>query len=138
MPDSQSKEFSLRLPKAAQTQGIKAIVADDDEVVREIVAAPLRKWGLETARDGNEALQAFRRETSPVLAIFDWVMPGLDGLELCCRLRAEEKLTYILLFTARGGKQNVRHGLQAGPMITWSNRSIRRNSLCASVSGFAF
>jgi hypothetical protein len=43
--DSQIKNFPLRLPEAAKTQGIKAIVADDDEVVREIVAAPLRKWG---------------------------------------------------------------------------------------------
>jgi DNA-binding response OmpR family regulator len=67
-----------------------------------------------SARDGNEALQAFRREASPVLAIFDWVMPGLDGLELCRRVRKEAKLAYILLLTARGGTQNIRQALQAG------------------------
>jgi DNA-binding response OmpR family regulator len=116
LPDAAAEELSLRIPDAAQIHGIKAEVADDDEVMREVVCAPLRKWGINiiTAGGGSEAMAILQNETGPVLAILDWVMPGMSGLDVCRRIRESGKLAYILLLTARSGKQNIAEGLKAG------------------------
>jgi DNA-binding response OmpR family regulator len=110
------EDLSLRLPEVAQTHRIEALVADDDDVVREIVCAPLRRWGLRvhTARNGEEAWQVLQKETGPALAVLDWVMPGINGLDLCRHICAAAKHVYILLLTARSGKQDIMDGLQAG------------------------
>ena len=81
-----------------------------------LFCAPLRKWGINviTARDGNEAMAVLHKETGPMLAILDWVMPGISGLDVCRHLRESGKLAYILLLTARSGKQDIREGLKAG------------------------
>jgi phosphoserine phosphatase RsbU/P len=94
----------------------KVIVAEDDDISREVVCTLLRNWGFEVivTRDGREALEALRAEGGPVLAVLDWMMPGLDGLEICRRVRETEQLVYILLLTARGGKEHIVEGLQAG------------------------
>jgi DNA-binding response OmpR family regulator len=55
-----------------------------------------------------------RGRDAPSLAVLDWMMPGLDGLEICRRVRETKKLVYIILLTARGGKENVIEGLRAG------------------------
>ena len=55
-----------------------------------------------------------RAQTEPVLAVLDWMMPGMDGVEICRRLRAVDKLAYILLLTARSGKEQIVEGLSAG------------------------
>jgi sigma-B regulation protein RsbU (phosphoserine phosphatase) len=94
----------------------KVVVAEDDDISREVVCTLLRNWGFEVivTRDGREAMEALRAETGPVLAVLDWMMPGLDGLEICRRVRETEQLVYILLLTARGGKEHIVEGLQAG------------------------
>ncbi len=69
-----------------------------------------------TCVDGDEAWEALSQEDHPELAILDWMMPGVDGLELCRRLRASShpETPYVLLLTVRGGKEDMVLGLQAG------------------------
>lgn len=78
----------------------------------------LTKWGYEAVitRDGNEAWELMQSEDSPRMAILDWMMPGMDGLELCRRIRAaaDEAYTYILLLTARTDRRDLVEGMDAG------------------------
>jgi DNA-binding response OmpR family regulator len=94
----------------------RVVVAEADDISREIVCSLLRKWGFSivVTRDGREAMEALRAETGPVLAVLDWMMPGLDGTEVCRRVRETGRLVYILLLTARSAKEQVVEGLQAG------------------------
>ncbi len=94
----------------------KVVVAEDDAVSREILASTLGKWGYQVivAADGREAMEALRAQNEPVLAILDWMMPGMEGPEICRRLREISKSVYILLLTARAGKERLVEGLRAG------------------------
>lgn len=96
---------------------MKMLVAEDDATSRVILAHVLHQLGhevLETA-DGEEAWAAFQREHVPLL-ISDWMMPGLDGLELVRRIRAagRPRYTYVILLTVLGGKRNYLEAMQAG------------------------
>ncbi|MDQ6911336.1 MAG: response regulator [Verrucomicrobiota bacterium] len=95
---------------------MKVIVADDDPISREILSTLLTKWGYQTliTRDGREAMEALRAQTSPAIALLDWMMPGIDGIEVCQRVREAGKPVYILLLTSRSGKEQVVEGLNAG------------------------
>lgn len=92
--------------------------ADDDRVSRRRLEASLQKWGHEVllAGDGEEARAALEAAGAPELAIHDWEMPGMDGLEVCrrARARAGERPLYIILLTARSGRGDVVAGLAAG------------------------
>lgn len=96
--------------------GRKVVIAEDDPVSREILVSLLSKWGYQliVATDGREAMEALRAQTEPVLAILDWMMPGMEGIEICRRLREISKSVYILLLTARSGKERIVEGLRAG------------------------
>ena len=74
---------------------MKVLVADDDALIRRLLMALLNKLGhqVEVAENGQAAWKALDTETPPALAILDWVMPGLDGVEVCRRLRARRGLT---------------------------------------------
>lgn len=67
-------------------------------------------------RDGAEAWEVLQQSNPPELLILDWMMPGIDGIELCRRIRArnQDSYQYILLVTAKGAKQEVINGLEAG------------------------
>lgn len=95
---------------------IKVVVAEDDPISREVICTQLRTWGFEVlvTRDGREAMEMLRAQTQPVLAVLDWMMPSMDGLEVCRRMRESERLVYILLLTARSAKEQMVEGLQAG------------------------
>jgi len=97
--------------------GLKVLVADDDAASRAVLRAALRKLGHECveAADGKEAWEAYRRE-APALVLADWMMPGLDGLELCRMIRAEPRARYpyIILVTVLGGKGSYLRGMDAG------------------------
>ena len=95
---------------------IPIIIADDDPVSREVISTAVSKWGFRTVltRNGHKAMAAIRAEQSPVLAILDWMMPGMDGLQVCRRVREADKLAHIILLTARGGKENMVEGFRAG------------------------
>jgi DNA-binding response OmpR family regulator len=78
----------------------------------------LGQWGYDVieTNDGNEAWQALQQENVPQLVILDWMMPGIDGVDICRNVRASPKLQsiYVILLTARGGQKNIIEGLQAG------------------------
>jgi CheY-like chemotaxis protein len=67
------------------------------------------------------------RRDAPLLAILDWSMPEMDGLEICRRLREAEKMVYIILLTARGSKETSSKGCARVPTIIWSSRSTPTN-----------
>jgi sigma-B regulation protein RsbU (phosphoserine phosphatase) len=97
---------------------MRILIADDDDVSRLALKAMLTKRGHEVVptSDGNEAWQAFQVDDPPKLAILDWLMPGIDGVELCRRLRAlaNFKAVYLILLTSRGSKEHILEGLRAG------------------------
>jgi DNA-binding response OmpR family regulator len=78
----------------------------------------LTKWGYQAvvARDGLEAWQILQSPDAPQLAILDWMMPGIDGVEVCRRVRmaAREPYIYLLLLTARTDSQDLVEGMDAG------------------------
>jgi DNA-binding response OmpR family regulator len=97
---------------------MRVLIADDDATSRHLIQTVLGGWGFElaVAVDGGEALHILEGTSPPEMAILDWMMPGIDGLEVCRRMRAArpDAATYIILVTARGGLENVVQGLEAG------------------------
>lgn len=96
----------------------RVFVAEDDPVSRRVVVALLQKWGyqVKAATDGTEAWQELQSSDAPRLVLLDWMMPGLEGVEICRRIRAEttRPYAYIVLITALGQKQNQLTALEAG------------------------
>ena len=94
------------------------LVAEDDPVSRRVLEAFLVKWGFHvvTAMDGLDALRILESAAAPPLAILDWMMPGLEGPQVCQRVRAhpERPYVYILLLSARSQKDDLLHGLESG------------------------
>jgi CheY-like chemotaxis protein len=92
------------------------LLADDDAGYRLLVKSALVKWGYHpvVASDGTMAWNLLQKPDAPQLAILDWMMPGLNGLELCRRLRAQQKPIYIILLTANKEKIDIIQGLQTG------------------------
>jgi DNA-binding response OmpR family regulator len=93
------------------------LVAEDDEDILVLVTTRLRLDGFNVleARDGEQAL-ALLRERRPLVAVLDIGLPGLDGLEVLQRIRADEELrgTPVLLLTAKAQETDVRRGFDAG------------------------
>jgi diguanylate cyclase (GGDEF)-like protein len=97
---------------------VKVLVADDSIVSRHLLNATLTKWGYEVvlASDGDQAWEILQQPGAPNLAIFDWMMPGMTGLDICrkVRQRAMQPYTYILLLTSKGLKEDLIQGMEAG------------------------
>lgn len=97
---------------------MRVLIAEDDSVSRRLLEATLDKWGYEVivTTDGLEALEVLRQPDAPSLAILDWMMPGMDGAEVCLKARetVADRLLYIILLTAKGRKEDVVEGLTAG------------------------
>lgn len=96
---------------------MRALIADDDRAAAMIVGRGLTAWGFDVgvAHDGNTAWELLR-DHAPSLAVIDWEMPGLDGPELCRRIRSTPALAhlYVILLTARSSRSDVVSGLEAG------------------------
>lgn len=96
---------------------MRILVVDDDDIALEMLATVLSGDGheVEVAHDGAEALEIIRRDKIRMV-VSDWLMPGMDGIELCRRIRAESLTgyTYIILLTSRGEKEDIVVGLSAG------------------------
>lgn len=97
---------------------MKILVAEDDRVSRHILTTSLTKWGYEVlvTLDGAEAWEQLQMSDAPAMAILDWMMPGIDGVELTRRVRGLTRKvpTYIMLLTARVDKESIVAGLEAG------------------------
>lgn len=96
----------------------KVLIAEDDPVSRRVLHTFLLKWGYEVvvAEDGTQALAILERQDFPRLAVLDWMMPGLEGTQVCERIRKEPNrpYVYILLLTARSQKEDILKGLESG------------------------
>jgi len=97
---------------------VEVVIAEDDRVTGEILARTLQRWNYATTLvgDGAEAWERLRVASEPTLAILDWMMPGMEGPEVCRRVREELPLAnmYLLLVTARESRGDVVAGLDAG------------------------
>lgn len=97
---------------------MKILIAEDDPVSQRLLEAALANWGYEVthACDGFAAWEALQQLDAPSLAILDWMMPGLDGVEVCRKVRQSptRQPLYIILLTAKGARADIVAGLQAG------------------------
>src|ERR1044072_9588295 len=97
---------------------MKILIAEDDPVSSRVLTPTRKGWGHESVvtKTGDDALAVLQQEDAPLLAILDWMMPGLTGVEICRRLRTEthEAPIYIILLTALNCKENLLEGLEAG------------------------
>jgi two-component system, cell cycle response regulator len=96
----------------------RVLVAEDDAMFRRILQSWLKAWGYEVtmAEDGAQAWAILQQEVRPQVLIFDWMMPAINGLELCSKVRERNQIPYqyILLATAKDAKQDLVRGLEAG------------------------
>lgn len=97
---------------------MKILLADDDLIPRTMLRAALIEWGysVETVANGHHALHALQKPDGPRIALLDWMMPGLEGVEVCRRLRAEPMSVqpYLILLTGKDEKADVITGLENG------------------------
>jgi two-component system cell cycle response regulator len=97
---------------------VKVLVADDDVISRRMLAAALQRLGYEAVSvdDGARAWEILDAPEAPPLVLLDWNMPGLDGLEICRRVRKRPggRYTYMILVTSRRRPEDIVTGLEAG------------------------
>ncbi len=96
---------------------MKVLVVDDDPTTAMLLGAAVRSLGHEAlvAHDGEEAWRRYREE-APRAVLTDRMMPGIDGIELCRRIRADDQggYPYLIMITAVGGREHVIEGFEAG------------------------
>lgn len=105
--------MTASLPAAA-----RVLVADDDPISRRVVRGWLEQWGLCVieAEDGKAAWSLLSAPNHPPMALIDWMMPEMDGPEVCARVR-EAGLSpdpYLILLTSREGRENLIAALESG------------------------
>jgi len=97
---------------------MRILIAEDDLVSRKMLEATLTRWGYEVlvTCDGHSALQALTGPDGPRVAILDWMMPSLDGVDVCRKVRegSVAQPPYVILLTAKGNKEDIVSGLEAG------------------------
>jgi CheY-like chemotaxis protein len=97
---------------------MKVLIAEDDRATREILVRVLENahHDIQIVADGSAALDALLASEGPLVALLDWVMPGLDGPEVCRRLRAAELRVqpYIIIISSKSRKGEIASGLDAG------------------------
>jgi len=116
---------------------MKVLIAEDSFASRCSLESMLRSWNYDVvaANDGEEAWKLFQEVDAPRLAVLDWMMPGLDGLEVCRRVRAQPHLesTYLILLTARVDQEDIVAGLEGGA-DEYLTKPVNRDELRARVN----
>lgn len=97
---------------------MKILIADDNPMWQTLLAGNVKQWNLQPilACDGRQAIEQLQNDESIRIALIDWQMPFLDGLEVCRQVKANVKrgFTYIVMLTGRDSKSDVVKGLEAG------------------------
>jgi len=96
---------------------VKILLAEDDPVFAVLLQRLLEsEYEVVLARDGEQAWEALLAENAPQLAVLDWLMPRMDGIELCRRVRLQPEMasTYLILLTSRDQIKDVLAGFEAG------------------------
>lgn len=105
-------------PHLMSSDSNRILIAEDHHVSRHLLQRNLSNWGFEviTAEDGEAAVRVLEAKDAPPLAIVDWMMPRMDGLEVCRRVRAlkDRPYIYLVLLTAKSHKEEIATGLEAG------------------------
>ena len=102
---------------AAPGSGRAILVVDDSRAQRRVVSASLKRWGYRVLEaDSGDSALALLREQEIEIVLSDWMMPGMDGPELCRRFRGldREHYGYFILLTSKTGKEDVALGLDVG------------------------
>ena len=130
---------------------MRVLIAEDEPIPRLILQSILENFGHAclVAEDGQEAWEVFQSTPEVDVVISDWMMPVIDGLELCRRIRAEKKdgYTYFIFLTALGDKGHLLEAMQegaddylskpldAGELLARVKRSLRRTAPKANGNG---
>lgn len=97
---------------------MKILIAEDDAITLKMLERKLSSWGYEVVSftDGNAAWEKLQQDDALNLLLLDWMMPGMDGIEICRKLKQQPKdtPTYIILLTARNQADDIVAGLDAG------------------------
>jgi two-component system cell cycle response regulator len=97
---------------------MRILIAEDDAVSRRLLERKLAMWGYQviTCADGAEAWRVLQQDDSPSLAILNWMMPGMDGVQVCREVRKlhRKDYAYIILLTGRDQKEDIVEGIEAG------------------------
>ncbi len=97
---------------------MRILIAEDDPIYCRMLESMLGKWGYDviTCTNGLEACRVLQAENTPRLAILDWIIPGMDGVEICKRVREmmKEPYIYIILLTVMDDKEDIVRGMEAG------------------------
>jgi diguanylate cyclase (GGDEF)-like protein len=108
-------------PKPANAKGVAlntVLIAEDDPIFRRVLGSWFNRWDyrVTAVENGLDALDVLQKPDAPQLAVLDWMMPGMDGIEVCRRIRSREQgpYRYLVLLTAKDDKQDVVAGLEAG------------------------
>jgi len=105
-------------PRAASLPVLDVLIAEDEPVSRRLLEKSLQQWGYRpvVCPDGLEALAMLRAADAPRIALMDWVMPGMDGVDVCRAIRdlATPHQPYLILLTARAQPEDIVAGLRAG------------------------
>jgi len=99
-------------------RAVKILIAEDEYTTRLMVQVSLEGWGysVESTEDGDEAWKIFQQEHPPEIAILDWEMPGLSGVELCHKIKNMKRSSpiHVILLTARDSMNDINTGFDAG------------------------
>ena len=97
---------------------MQILIAEDEPVSRRLLQKTLEQWGYEVVicEDGTSAWNALQEPDAPNIAVLDWMMPGMDGPEICRGVRESgaQRQPYLMLLTSRTRMQDVVAGLKAG------------------------
>jgi len=97
---------------------MRILIAEDEPSLRRLLEEKLSTWGYDVlvAENGVAALQILQSEDSPRIAILDWMMPGMEGVEVCRKVREKmvEPYTYIILLTSQQRDEDLVTGMEAG------------------------
>src|SRR5204862_6926917 len=95
---------------------MRILIAEDDAISRRLLENTLAKWGhvILPVSDGRTALTELQKPDAPNMAILDWMMPELDGVQVCHALRSipSDQILYLILLTAKGLKEDIVTGLE--------------------------
>jgi two-component system, cell cycle response regulator len=98
---------------------MKILLAEDSRVYQHLIGGHLREWGFDVdlVRDGTQAWKRLKEPDAPILALLDWVLPGLDGIEVCRNIRKRsinERYIYTILLTGKSDKKDLVLAMEAG------------------------
>jgi diguanylate cyclase (GGDEF)-like protein len=97
---------------------MRILIAEDDPIALRLLESAVQDWGYEAVavRDGNAAWDILRSADSPPMALLDWMMPALSGIELCRKVRQESEspFVYLVLLTGKTETQDIVEGMNSG------------------------